>query len=256
MKTAESEFLRVVGHEGGHVTGMMHEHQRPEIIALLDEYKVIAGARERMGWDEATSRSQILTAMPLRYLTATSTADQKSLMCYSLPVEWTKSGKPIVGGVPLSPGDIEFCAKLYPPIIIPPKPPVEPTDPPQPPPDGKKKMTRDQLKALLVNYAKAIRDGARWLTGPLSWVPALATLATILVKAADFLDAVTTDQMAWLLDAFLFLINIGAVPASALPEAITPEAMAQLACVPEPAALMMMAPPGMATPAPAAPKKK
>ena len=43
-----------------------------------------------------------------------TTADPKSIMCYQLPGEITKDGKPIVGGLDIDASDYTFAATIYP----------------------------------------------------------------------------------------------------------------------------------------------
>lgn len=123
VRTADSEWERVVPHEMGHFLGCPHEQQRPEILALLDEQKTIRYFRQTQGWDEQEVRDQILNPL-IEPLMGLSPPDQISIMMYSFPGSITKSGKPIPGGNTISAVDKEYFAKVYPkddtPIVIPP----------------------------------------------------------------------------------------------------------------------------------------
>ncbi len=113
MRTPESEFIRVVRHEAGHTLGFMHEHMRAELVNRLDPAKTYAWALRTQGWDEQTTREQILTPLDERSIMATP-ADQTSIMCYQLPGSITRDGLPILGGTDFSPSDTQFAAKVYP----------------------------------------------------------------------------------------------------------------------------------------------
>lgn len=130
-KTPVSEYKRVVRHEVGHSLGLVHEHARAEIVALLDPAKVYAyfGAPPN-GWSKAMIDAQILT--PLSEATLMDTPpDVTSIMCYQFAGSVTKSGKAIPGGLDIDPSDGAFAAKIYPKAVAPPPPP-----PPPPPPAG------------------------------------------------------------------------------------------------------------------------
>ena len=113
MNTPESEFHRVVRHETGHTLGFPHEHMRKALVALIDPDKAIAYFMETQGWSEAEVRAQVLTPLEESSLLGT-TPDPKSIMCYQIPGEITKSGKPIVGGTDISPLDFSFVSTIYP----------------------------------------------------------------------------------------------------------------------------------------------
>lgn len=128
LKTSESEYERVVTHETGHTLGCPHEHLRPELVDMLDEAKTIAYFKKYQGWDEGTTRSNVLTPISERSLTGASPTDPTSIMCYQLPGQITKDGKPIPGGNRINPVDGLFMNKLYPKAIN----PTDPTPPPTP----------------------------------------------------------------------------------------------------------------------------
>ena len=51
-------------------------------------------------------------------------ADPKSIMCYRIPGEITKNGKPIVGGLDIDVSDYKFAGQIYPKSAGAPKKPV------------------------------------------------------------------------------------------------------------------------------------
>jgi hypothetical protein len=111
--TPDSEFFRVVRHETGHLLGLIHEHQRKNIIKLLDPAKTIAVFERLYGWDETTTRQQVLTPVSEKTLTATP-VDVRSIMAYQFSSDCTKNGKPIPGGLDIDASDYALVAKIYP----------------------------------------------------------------------------------------------------------------------------------------------
>lgn len=113
MRMPDSEFYRVVRHESGHTLSFVHEHMRPELVALLDEARTIAYFARTQGWSEQTTREQVLTPLDPRSIRGTA-PDQMSIMTYQLSGECTKSGLPIAGGTDIDASDYAFAAKMYP----------------------------------------------------------------------------------------------------------------------------------------------
>ena len=113
MSTPESEFHRVVRHETGHTLGFPHEHMRKTLVAKLDVDKTIAYFERTQGWSEQEVRDQVLTPLEESTLLGTK-PDPKSIMCYQIPGEITKDGKPIIGGLDIDPSDYKFAAGIYP----------------------------------------------------------------------------------------------------------------------------------------------
>lgn len=133
LSTPDSEFERVVPHEGGHSMGFPHEHSRKEIIDKLDPGKVYGYYRVKYGWSAATVRQQILTPLEQSSLLMPemSSADVHSIMAYEFPGDVTRDGRPIPGGRKIDAEDAAYAAKIYPKPAAPPPPP--------PPPAGYKK---------------------------------------------------------------------------------------------------------------------
>ncbi len=114
MRTAESEFLRVVRHEAGHTLGFEHEHMRTDLVKRIDRRKAIAYYRKSDDWSAAETEEQVLTPLQSRSLMGTAESDPLSIMCYQIPAEITKDGKEIAGGTDINATDHAFAAKVYP----------------------------------------------------------------------------------------------------------------------------------------------
>jgi hypothetical protein len=113
MSTPDSEYHRVVRHETGHTLGFPHEHMRKALVDKIDPQKAIAYFERTQGWTEDEVRAQVLTPIEESSLLGTK-ADPKSIMCYQIPGELTKDGKPIVGGLDIDSMDYGFAASIYP----------------------------------------------------------------------------------------------------------------------------------------------
>jgi len=103
----------VVRHEAGHTLGFPHEHMRKALVARIDERKAIEYFVRTQGWSEEEVRAQVLTPIEESSLLGT-TADPRSIMCYQIPGELTKDGKPILGGLDIDASDRKFVAAIYP----------------------------------------------------------------------------------------------------------------------------------------------
>jgi len=114
MQTPEKEFHRVVRHETGHTMGFPHEHMRRELVNLIDEAKAIKYFGDTQGWSEEEVRQQVLTPIEESSLLGTPHADPRSIMCYQIPGNLTKSGEPIIGGLDIDKTDYTFAGKIYP----------------------------------------------------------------------------------------------------------------------------------------------
>ena len=113
MDTPESEFHRVVRHETGHTLGFPHEHMRRALVEKIDRKKAVDYFKRMDGWDEQEVVDQVLTPIEEAAIRGTI-ADPKSIMCYQIPGEITKDGKPIVGGLDIDKSDYAFAAQIYP----------------------------------------------------------------------------------------------------------------------------------------------
>lgn len=114
MQETEAEFRRVVRHEAGHTLGFDHEHMRSDIVKLIDRDKAIEFFDRDQGWTPEEVKAQVLTPLKNKSIMGTTEADPISIMCYQLPGEIMKNGKPIKGGKDINPRDHAFAASLYP----------------------------------------------------------------------------------------------------------------------------------------------
>lgn len=112
-RTSEREFRRVVRHEAGHTLGFPHEHMRRELVRKIDARKAIRYFKQEEGWTAAEVREQVLTPIEQRFILGTRPNPQ-SIMCYQVPGEVTKDGRPIVGGADITDDDFAFAATVYP----------------------------------------------------------------------------------------------------------------------------------------------
>ena len=119
LKTPESEYHRVVRHETGHTLGFPHEHMRRDLVRRIDAKKAIKYFRLTQGWSEEEVRAQVLTPLDESLLVGSPKADENSIMCYQLPGEITKDGKPILGGVDIDQTDKSVAASIYPKKLTP-----------------------------------------------------------------------------------------------------------------------------------------
>lgn len=120
--TPDSEYDRVVCHEFGHTLGFPHEHERQEIIDLLDVEKTVKWFADNVGWDRQTVMQQVFEPLDPATLKATA-SDVRSIMCYQFAAACTKSGQQIPGGDVIDTTDSDFAASIYPKAVNPPPPP-------------------------------------------------------------------------------------------------------------------------------------
>jgi hypothetical protein len=114
INTPEGEYRRVVRHETGHTMGFPHEHMRQDLVDRIDEDKAIEYFWRTQGWNEQEVRRQVLTPLEEFSLLGTPQVDPNSIMCYEIPGEITKDGKPIIGGADIGEWDYGFAASIYP----------------------------------------------------------------------------------------------------------------------------------------------
>ncbi len=114
MRVSEAEFKRVVRHEAGHTLGFDHEHMRSDMVKRIDRAKAFAFFDEDQGWSREEVEEQVLTPLAKRSIMGTKESDPLSIMCYQLPGEIMKDGKPIPGGDDINTKDFAFAKSLYP----------------------------------------------------------------------------------------------------------------------------------------------
>jgi hypothetical protein len=113
MTTPDSEYRRVVTHETGHTLGFPHEHLRRELVDRIDPQKAYAYFYRQAAWSKEVVDQQVLTPLAPGSFTGTP-PDQDSIMCYQLPGEITRDGRPIRGGTTIDATDYAFASKVYP----------------------------------------------------------------------------------------------------------------------------------------------
>lgn len=114
-KTPDYEVARTVYHEFGHALGCVHEHQNPRGGILWDEAKVYDHYAAAMGW----GRDKVDRNVLAKYKTDTtqfSRFDDASIMLYHFPRELTRNGHFVNPNYDLSPRDIAFIGRMYPPV--------------------------------------------------------------------------------------------------------------------------------------------
>ena len=111
--TALREYQRVVRHEFGHAIGLIHEHQNPAAGIRWNERVVIDALKRSQGWDEATIRHNVLNSVSRDDVRFTA-FDDKSIMLYAFPAEWTVDGRQFGHNTALSETDQAFIAAHYP----------------------------------------------------------------------------------------------------------------------------------------------
>lgn len=109
----ESEFYRVVRHEAGHTLGFPHEHARQEIVARIEPNRAYAWFWQNYRWDRQTVDEQVLTPLSSNSIFGTG-PDQTSIMCYQLPAQITRDGRPIIGGTDINATDHAFNGRIHP----------------------------------------------------------------------------------------------------------------------------------------------
>jgi hypothetical protein len=112
MSTPESEYRRVVRHETG-IPGDIHMSTCVVSWSRIDPAKAIDYFERHYGWSAQMTRENVLTALEDATLTRTP-ADVTSIMCYDLPGEITRDGKPIPGGTDIDKSDLAFDRRMYP----------------------------------------------------------------------------------------------------------------------------------------------
>lgn len=103
---------KTILHEFGHALGLKHEHQNPSAgipwnKPLIYEYFA------KQGWDEAKVNRSVFDELDVNTVNY-SAYDDKSIMVYEFPPEWTTDGSSATRGDTLSAVDRIGIAKMYP----------------------------------------------------------------------------------------------------------------------------------------------
>jgi hypothetical protein len=112
-ESSERDYARVVLHEFGHALGLIHEHQNPAAGIRWNDRVVIDDLSRTQGWDLETIRHNVLDRYT-KERTQFTEFDEKSIMLYTFPKEWTLDGQEFPENSELSEQDKEFVGKHYP----------------------------------------------------------------------------------------------------------------------------------------------
>jgi hypothetical protein len=105
---------------------------RKAIVENINPAAAIAYFGQNQGWSPTEVQQQVLTPLDEGSLRAAQT-DTKSIMCYALPGEIMRDGRPVPGGTDIDAIDRAFVNATYPlPAPPPPPPPAPPVSPPPP----------------------------------------------------------------------------------------------------------------------------
>lgn len=101
-------------HEFCHALGMIHEHQNPDgNLIQWDVPKVLNWARITQGWDETTTRHNIIDRYNADEING-SKFDPNSIMLYFFPGSLTLNNEGTHQNLRLSRKDVEYLNKMYP----------------------------------------------------------------------------------------------------------------------------------------------
>ena len=109
-----SDYSSVVLHEFGHALGMIHEHQNPANHIRWNKpevYRSLSGPPNN--WDQETIDHNMFERYGATQTQFTA-FDDKSIMLYSFPSEWTLDGQSFPVNDQLSDRDKEFITARYP----------------------------------------------------------------------------------------------------------------------------------------------
>ncbi len=151
MRVSEAEFRRVVRHEAGHTLGFDHEHMRSDIVKQIDRKKAFAFFDVDQGWSRKEVEEQVLTPLAKRSIMGTKESDPLSIMCYQLPGEIMKDGKPIPGGEDINPNDFAFAKSLYPKPERRPRETAAPVTAPLPEPASRAEEDSDTFELVVMD---------------------------------------------------------------------------------------------------------
>ena len=100
-------------HEFGHVIGLIHEHQNPNGQKIMwDNKKVIEWAKESQGWDEETTKQNIINNYDKTSINS-SDFDPLSIMLYFFPASLTTNNIGTEQNFRLSGQDVIWIDKMY-----------------------------------------------------------------------------------------------------------------------------------------------
>ena len=101
-------------HEMGHMLGMIHEHQNPKGQNIdWNDKKVFEWAKETQGWDEKTTRENMIDKYDSNSINGSS-FDPQSIMLYFFPADFTNNGIGTEENVRLSGLDVDWIHQMYP----------------------------------------------------------------------------------------------------------------------------------------------
>jgi hypothetical protein len=87
---------------------------RSDMVNLIDRKKAFAFFDRDQGWSRKEVEEQVLTPLAKKSIMGTKESDPLSIMCYQLPGEIMKNGKPIPGGRDIDKRDFTFASSCYP----------------------------------------------------------------------------------------------------------------------------------------------
>ncbi len=112
--SSAEEISRVVLHEFGHALGCIHEHLSPASGIKFNVPEVFKYFKKTNGWDEATTRFNVLDRYGTDKVTQFTEFDPKSIMVYAIPKELTLDGFEVRSNTSLSDTDKKFIGTVYP----------------------------------------------------------------------------------------------------------------------------------------------
>jgi hypothetical protein len=113
-KTTDVELRHVVLHEFGHVLGLIHEHQNPDIVGKIKWKKqAVYNHYAQQGWPSDRVDVNIFKVYD-KNTTQYGKFDEKSIMLYPIDPKLTLDGYSTPVNTELSPTDIAYIKLFYP----------------------------------------------------------------------------------------------------------------------------------------------